>query len=284
MAISFFVVAVLIVVLGAVATLAWLNWRDRSRADSCWAEIEDTRTCGPSHYDPAMLIGLPDIARRYFERSIEPGTPLTTTVRLQMHGTFILNGKSLPMLGWQILSPPRNGFVWKARIGTGLMRFAGSDGYVGAPGRVRSSWTKFWLLGLVPLARAGGTPDHAKASETRLMLESVWVPASLLPVFGAVWTQTGSDSATVRFPFVDNVAPMQIDFDAAGDIRQCQAMRWTDANPQRVFRLQPFGGRVLMTEQVGGFRIPVEMEIGNMFGTEDYVPFFNVSLDTVEYR
>lgn len=251
--------------------------------DASWREIEENRDHAPLRYDRAMLDGLPAVARRYFERAMEPGTPLTTTVRLRMHGTFILNGKSLPMLGWQILSPPRNGFVWKASIGTGLMRFAGSDGYVCDPNGVRRSWTKFWLARLVPLARAGGTSDHAKASETRLMLESIWVPASLLPAFGAVWTETGPDSATIRFPFADDIAPMQIDFDAAGDIVQCEAMRWTDANPQRAFRLQPFGGRVLVTERVGGFRIPVEMEIGNMFGTKDYLPFFHVRLDKVEY-
>jgi hypothetical protein len=102
-----------------------------------------------------------------------------------MEGTFILNGTEMPMTARQILAPPARGFVWQAEVGAGLMRFAGSDGYHAPDGGAVDSWTKFWLRGVIPLARIGGTEDHARAAATRVMLESVWAPASLLPQFGA---------------------------------------------------------------------------------------------------
>ena len=39
-----------------------------------------------------MLAHLPEVAQRYFARAIAPGTPLFRTVRLEMQGSFILNG------------------------------------------------------------------------------------------------------------------------------------------------------------------------------------------------
>jgi len=39
------------------------------------------------------------------------------------------------------------GFVWKMRARRGLMRLSGSDSH---------RWTRFWLMGLLPIARLGG--------------------------------------------------------------------------------------------------------------------------------
>jgi len=64
------------------------------------------------------------------------------------------------------------GFVWEAEVGAGLMRFAGSDGYHAPEGGPVDSWTKFWLHGLVPLARSGATADHASAALTRRSLSA----------------------------------------------------------------------------------------------------------------
>ncbi len=66
---------------------------------------------------------------------------------------------------------------------------------------------------------------------------------------------TGPDSAEIRFAGLD-IAPMQITFDAAGYPTEVQALRWTDANPAKTWRLQPFGGRMLEMGQVEGFLIP----------------------------
>ncbi len=267
----------------AVALGLWVHSRDRAQMRSVWAALEGSSEADPPRYDPAMVADLPEVAQRYFARAIEPGTPLHRVVRLDMEGSFIMNGTEMPMTAQQILAPPARGFVWRAEVGSGLMRFAGSDGYH-APGEgTVYSWTKFWLRGLIPLARVGGTDDHARAAATRVMMESIWAPASLLPQFGAQWSQTGPDTAEVRFADAPDLAPMQFKFDAEGDPLEVMALRWTDANPEKTYRMQPFGGRILETGVIQGFRIPVRVEMGNLFGTPDYAPFFLARITRAEF-
>jgi len=268
--------------IAAAALGLWVNSRDRAQAARVWAALEAAREADPPRYDPAMVAELPEVAQRYFARAVEPGTPLHRMVRLEMEGSFIMNGNPMPMTARQILAPPAQGFVWQAEVGSGLMRFAGSDGYHRAGG-TEESWTKFWLRGLIPLARIGGTDDHARAAATRVMMEAIWAPATLLPQFGAEWVQTGPDSAEVRFAEVEGIEPMQITLDAEGNPVAVWALRWTDANPERVHRLQPFGGRMLDMARHQGFLIPSRVELGNMWGTPDYAPFFLATITGAEF-
>jgi len=275
-------VTVAALLVAAMALGLWVHARDRAQMRAVWAALEAAREADPPRYDPAMTAELPEVAQRYFARAIEPGTPLHRVVRLQMEGSFIMNGNPMPMTARQILVPPARGFVWQAEVGSGLMRFAGSDGYHRADGRIES-WTKFWLRGLIPLARIGGTDDHASAAATRVMLEAVWAPASLLPQFGAEWVQTGPDSAEVHFANVQGIEPMQVTLDAEGNPVEVWALRWTDANPGRVHRLQPFGGRMLEMGRHQGFLVPSRVELGNMWGTPDYAPFFLATITRAEF-
>lgn len=268
--------------IAAAALGLWVHSRDRAQAARVWAALEEAREAEPPRYDPAMVADLPEVARRYFARAIDPGTPLHRVVRLQMEGSFILNGNPMPMTARQILAPPAQGLVWQADVGAGLMRFGGSDGYH-RDGAREESWTKFWLHGLIPLARIGGTDDHARAAATRVMMEAIWAPATLLPQFGAEWVQTGPDTAEVRFADTPGLEPMQITFDAEGTPLEVVALRWTDANPEKVYRLQPFGGRLLELGRHAGFLIPTRVEMGNMFGTPDYAPFFLATITNAQF-
>jgi hypothetical protein len=266
----------------ALALGLWAHSRDQLQRRAVWAALEAAREADPPRYDPAMVAGLPEVAQRYFARTIEPGTLLHRVVRLQMEGRFIMNGKPLPMTARKILAPPAKGFVWQAEVGAGWMRFAGSDGHHREGGRTES-WTKFRLRGLIPLARIGGTEDHARAAATRVMMESIWAPATLLPQFGAEWTQTGPDRAEIRFVDAPGLAPLQITLDAEGDPVEAVSLRWTDANPKKTYRLQPFGGRILQTGVHQGLRIPVQVEMGNMFSTPEYAPFFLATITRAEF-
>lgn len=279
---KFVSMAVLGVLAGAATLGLWVHGRDIAQRDRVWATLQAGREAQPSVYDPSMVAGLPPVAQRYFARAIRPGTPLYQMVRLEMSGSFTLNGKAMPMQARQILAPPARGFVWQAEIGRGLMRFAGSDGYLSDPNGAES-WTKFWLGGVVPLARIGGTTDHARAAATRAMLESLWVPALLLPQMGATWTETGPDTAEIRFAAAPDLPPMQVTLNAEGDLTEVWALRWSDANPDKAYRLQPFGGRMLDWAEFQGFRIPMRVELGNHWGTPDYAPFFHATVTAAEY-
>jgi len=60
-------------------------------------------------------------------------------------------------------------------------------------------------------------------------------------------------------------------------------LRWSDANPERRYRLQPFGGVLSDFRDVQGFRVPFAVEAGSMFGTETYFPFFRARLKSVRF-
>lgn len=274
---------VVLLVAGA-ALAAWLHSRDRAQLRAVWQALEAAREADPPRFDPTMADGLPEVAQRYFARAIAPGTPLHRVVWLEMEGSFVLNGNALPMRAREILASPVAGFVWQAEMGSGWMRFAGSDGYLAAGSGPRESWTKFWLRGVIPVARIGNSDDHARAAATRAMLEAVWAPASLLPQFGARWTQSGPDRAEVRLDAAPGIEPMQITLDAAGNVIEVVALRWSDANPEKVFRSQPFGGRMLEWGSFDGFTIPTRVELGNLFGMPDYAPLFFATVVAARFR
>ena len=271
----------LLLLAAAVLALA-VNARDRAEARRVEVTLAALAQPDPPRFDPAMTADLPEVAQRYFARAIAPGTPLHRVVQLEMSGSFTLNGTDLPMTARQILAPPAGGFVWQATIGQGLTRFAGSDGH-STLGPAEDSWTRFWLHNLIPLARIGGTEDHARAAATRTMMEAIWAPASLLPGNGVTWVQTGPDSAEIRLTAPDGPAPMTLTLNGAGDPVEVVALRWSDANPQRRHRLQPFGGRVLDTAEFEGFRIPVRVELGNMYGTPEHAPFFRAAISRARF-
>ena len=270
-----------IALIGGVAGIAmglWISARDARNTQAVWEALLEQRELSPALYDPAMVSDLPEIGQRYFANAIVPGTPLHKVARLEMEGSLILNGREFPMRADQILAPP-HGFVWRARAGSGLIRFSGSDGYWNG----HTSWTRFWLWGVLPVARIADTEDHARAAAARMVMETVWAPVELLPQSGAVWTQTGADQAEVQFSEVPGVEPIHLTLDAAGRVLEMTTLRWSDANPGRIYRLQPFGGRTLAHATHQGFTIPTAMEIGNLYGTPEYAPFFRARLTWVEY-
>jgi hypothetical protein len=256
----------------------WTQARGAEYTQAVWDALLVQRERVPKSYDPAMVTDLPEIGQRYFASAIAPGTSLHRVALLEMEGSLILNGRELPMRADQILAP-LHGFVWRARAGSGLIRFSGSDGYWNG----QTSWTRFWLWGVLPVVRIADTEDHARAAAARMVMESVWAPAALLPQFGAVWTQTGADQAEVRFPEMHGVEPIYLTLDAAGRVLEVTTLRWSNANPDRIYRLQPFGGRTLRHATHQGFTIPTAMEIGNLYGTPEYDPFFRAHLARVEY-
>ena len=145
----------------------------------------------PNIFVAGMVADLPEPARRYFAYAIQPGTPLRPVVEIQMTGQFSLGTKDdpryRPMEARQILATPE-GFVWEMRT-RGGMPLSGSDS-----GR----WTRFRIFALIPVARVGGDPDHARSAFGRYVAEAViWAPAALMPGPGVTWEAVDDDTARV---------------------------------------------------------------------------------------
>jgi hypothetical protein len=159
------------------------------------------------------------------------------------------------------------------------MRLSGSDALVAG-----SAWTRFWLHSLIPVANTKSSPDLLRSAVFRSTMEGVWVPASLLPQNGVVWEQAGPDKARIR---VQRVAPeivLEMTLDPSGAVREIVGQRWSNANQEKVFRFQPFGGRIEADATFEGYTIPSKLSVGNHYGTNDYLPFFQAEISNARYQ
>jgi len=232
----------------------------------------------PPRFSADMVADLPEPARRFFTFAIDEGAPLYTVARLEMQGQFGMGDKAapgyMPMTATQVLAAP-HGFVWAMSGGAGVMRMSGSDS---------GMWTRFWLYGLVPVARFGGNPDHRRSAFGRYVAEAVfWTPAAVLPGPNVTWEPVSERVArmTMRYGSLEQ----SVDVTVAEDGRPLHLafMRWSDANPEKVHQLQPFGGYLSEFREFDGFRLPTHVEAGNHFETEDYFPFFIADVTEVTF-
>jgi hypothetical protein len=213
---------------------------------------------------------------------IGTGTVLRSVVRIRMAGELGLGTKGAPrywpMRADQILAPPY-GLVWNLRAGKGVMRISGSDGLDG-----QTSWVRFWLMGTLPIVRAGGTIDHARAAFGRVVAESVfWAPAALLPGNGITWEAINADVARATVKQNDRSQTVDVKVAEDGQPTMVVIPRWSDANPQGVYQLQPFGGYLSVFRDVDGYRLPFRVEGGNFVGTEEYFPFYKISVTEIRF-
>lgn len=268
----------LLVILGFAlfSLLALRLWDERAERME-WARLAALQPTNPARYDPVMVADLPEPARRFFNFAIKPGTPLLTVAEIDLGGEFSLgtrdNPNYQPMDARQILATP-TGFVWKLKM-PGAVSVSGSD---------TGSWTRFRVLGVIPVARMGGDTNHARAAYGRYVAEAVfWTPAALLPGPGVVWEALDQDTARVTVTHNELSQAVDIKVDAEGRPVVVYFMRWTNANPEKKHRLQPFGGHLSDFREVQGFRIPFNVEAGNMFGTDEYFAFFKAKVTAVRF-
>jgi hypothetical protein len=269
-----FLIAIVVVL---IAGLLGRRVLDRRTDSSAWNRLIESETGDGQTYDPAMVADLPEPARRYFNYTIQRGTPLHTVVEIDMTGELGLGSKEdpryQPMQAWQILAPP-HGFVWKLKTAT----ISGSDGAT-----PEDSWTRFWLFGLVPVARVSG-PDHQRSAFGRVVAEGAfWAPASLLPGEDVQWEALDDSSARAIVRFGDFVQAVDIVVDETGAPIRVMIQRWSNANPDQEFRSQPFGGELSEFGDFGGYRLPTHAEGGNHIGTPDYFAFYKADVTAIRF-
>ena len=268
----------LLIVLVSLALLAWRESDHRADRE-LMHRLSAKQPAEIGCFNPDMIADLPEPARRYFLYTIESGTPLYTVARITMTGRFGLgtkaNAKYLEIAATQILAMPA-GFIWKMRAYLGPITLSGSDS---------ECWTRFWLMGLLPVARMGGDPDHARSAFGRYVAEAVfWTPAAVLPGPGVHWEWVDTDCARLTVRHQDLAQSVDVTVAPDGQPTQVRFDRWSNANPEKQHRLQPFGGYLSEFQSFAGFRLPTHVEAGNHFGTDHYFPFFVADVRDVAFH
>lgn len=264
----------------SVLLLVLAGWR---AFDHLTDRAEMKRLHGLQPTDPKlfrydMIADLPEPAARFFRFSIPEGTPLLSVAKIKMKGQFSLGDKNNPkymtMQASQVLAAP-NGFIWKMRARSGHLRLSGSDSL---------TWTQFWMGGLLPVARVGGDADHARSAFGRMVAEAVfWTPAAVLPSPYVSWEYVDQDTARLTVRHNDMVQNVDVSVAPDGQPTKVVFQRWSNANPDKLYRLQPFGGHLSRFQDFQGYRLPTHIEAGNHFGTDAYFPFFVADVTEVTF-
>ena len=264
--------------LGALGVVFLCGWRVLDhRADRAqMARLIALQPNDPPRFSASMVADLPAPARRYFTYAIAAGTPLFKVVILEMTGQFSLGSKALPkyqkMSATQVLAAPE-GFVWKMVCGAGPRRMSGSDS---------GSWTRFWLGGIVPVARFSGTNDHRRAAFGRYIAEALfWTPGAYLLMDNVRWMAVSVDTFRVSVQYAGLEQSVDVTIEADGRPSKVVFPRWSNANPDGVYREQAFGAYLSAHQSFEGFRLPTHVEAGNHFGTDAYFPFYIADVTSV---
>ncbi len=261
----------------ALMTMAILRRRDDEKVDGTWQSLEAPST--HQVFTEDMVSDLPAPARRYLLHAIRPGTPLASSVSLEMRGTMRLKpGQEwMPMKARQIIAPPK-GFVWRAEVGDGLMRFSGGDHYANGSGRVR-----FWLWGVIPLVKQEG-PDVSRAALGRLVCETIWLPSSLLPQRGVKWETLDDESAQATMKIGEETVTLDLFIEPDGRLREIRILRWGNQTKDGGFGYIPFGGQIQEERAFGGYTIPSKVGVGWWIGTDRYFEFFRARIEDAVFR
>lgn len=181
------------------------------------------------------------------------------------------------MSAQQILAPPQ-GFVWRARAASGVMRIHGFDLYADDRGAMR--W-KLW--GVVPVGSATGR-DIDRSAAGRLAMESILMPAVLVPGRGATWEAVDDSRARFHLTVGKQTVVTTLEVDPQGRPLSASALRWlADARPDGpgydIFAVEFEGDFV-----AGGYTIPRRIVAGWRLGQEDEFRFFDATLDNARFR
>jgi hypothetical protein len=274
---SYLLIVVLFIASLALVLGVW-HWSDYRADTAVFRRLLRRNSVQPALFDFNMVRDLPAPARRYFGFAIRPGASLYSVAVVTMAGKFGIGDNKAPgyldMTARQVLALPE-GFVWQMHARKRLLRLSGSDS---------DRWTRFWLMGLAPVARYGGDRDHQRSAFGRYVAEAVfWTPAALLPGPGIQWQAVDDATARVVVKHGDLEQAVDLRVDADGRPGQVSFQRWSNANPEKEYRWQPFGGYLAEFRDFEGFCLPTRIEAGNFFGTDDYFPFFMVDVLDVQF-
>ncbi len=278
--------AVIVLFASSILTI----WRTviETRIDKSWGNLtEATQSSSESKlYTTELVANLPPNVQSFFNFVFEPGAQLKPAARFKMTGQLGLGPKANPgykaMTAQQVHRFPV-GFIWRAKTGAPPLSVSGSDGVY-----LESSWSYFWISGQIPVVRAKGErnniPDHYRSAFGRFVCEAiVFTPAAILDSPFVHWEDVAENHirATVIIEGLTQV--VDIFLDERGAPVEVVFPRWTDANPENRYQMQPFGGQLSNHRTFEGVTIPTRIEAGNFFGTDEFFPFYIAEITDLDF-
>jgi hypothetical protein len=222
-----------------------------------------------ARFEATSLAALDEPVRRYLTHAIDQGAVLDTNVRLTMRGRIKV-GPWLSFTAQQEFDD--HAFTWRARAGWGPFKpLHVVDRYADGAGSMDGR-----LLGRVRFLRAADE-NTTRAAAARAAVESIWVPASLLPDRGVSWRAESEEVVVASFAVAPERPVVTLRIDERGAVRSVMVMRWGDVG-QDGFGYIPFGGDIHAEQRFGDVTIPSRVTVGWWFRTPGFAPFFEASI------
>jgi hypothetical protein len=219
---------------------------------------------------PASFAALEEPVRRYFTHAICDGAPLAAGIRLTMVGRIKLGSVWLAFTAEQVFDGHE--FVWRARAGWGPFKpLHVVDQYRAGAGSIDGL-----VFGRLSFLHADDQ-NTARAAAARGAVESIWVPASLLPDRGVTWRAESWNLIVASFDVPPERPEVRLAIDDTGAVRSVSVMRWGNVD-QDGYGYIPFGGRIGADRRFGDFVLPSQVSVGWWFGTGRFAPFFEAEI------
>jgi len=208
-------------------------------------------------FDVAMLVDLPEPARRWLTRAIAPATPLARAVELTMHGEIRL-GSWRNFTATQVAAPPAS-YIWAARASIFGLPVIGYDRL--SSGTAQMRWR---LLSLIPVVTAQG-PDITRSAAGRLASEFVMVPTTFRV---ATWRLGDCpDTAVATWRIGAEEVDVEAHVGPDGQLLDVLLQRWSNPG-DAPFGYHPFGVTVEAERTFAGITVPSTLRAGWWWGTD----------------
>jgi hypothetical protein len=229
-------------------------------------------------FDPDDLAGrVPPAAVRYLAHAIRPGAFLPRVAQVRFHGRLRLR-PDRPWLAFRATETivVNTRFEFQARAWLGPVPVTTQDRYTAGHGA-----SQIRLLGLLPIVTKHGA-DTDQAMRSRLVVESVWLPAAFVPANGAHWTQEG-DAIGVAVPVHGELVRATLAFGPAGELQAMRLDRWSDLTDDHTYGPVPFESRIESERSFGDLTIPSELHATWWAGTDRAFRFFEAAVDDASF-
>ncbi|GAB4201297.1 MAG: hypothetical protein OHK0022_23200 [Roseiflexaceae bacterium] len=219
-------------------------------------------------FSEAMVADLPPLVQRYFLHALKPGAPLPVSVQLKNAAQYTLKpGATASPFREQRIITPYHGGIWKTSAYTNRMQVYENAYY--QDGEAEEGGQAYWL---VPLRyKMNSAPDLAKLFRCRLIAESVFVPAALLPQHGVVWEQLDEQHARASLTVDGVTLPLTLQIDPDGRLREVRFDFW-NCKGTPVWRDIPSGLIVHAEQTYGDYTIPSDYSLTLWYKTPEREP------------
>lgn len=228
--------------------------------------------------DIRQLILLPPPACRYLRRALPADGSLARTVDLHLVGR-IRPQRDDEWIGFEAHQRicPERGFICAARLQSlGPLAIEGADYLL--EGRAGSD---YFMGRLFPLVHEDGE-DLRRAAAGRLLIESVWLPASLVPESGVRWQPGDLSRATAVVPTAEGNVPLNFLIAEDGALSEVSAMlheQGADGSGGK----RPFALRVEQEARWDGYTVPSRVIGIRDHGTDDPFHWLECQVESARY-